>query len=107
MESQHINVIIQREQIKRKLAQYFLACAYNTPIHTLPKSQQKGYLHSWPGIDQLNGRKILCTTEKTEKGHMNQERQNLQSTKEREIEIEEYMFPTNSNTFKNMNMHTQ
>ena len=36
---------------------------------------------SWPGIDDLNFKKLIDTTEVTLKGNLDQERKNLQSTK--------------------------
>ena len=96
--SQHINIIIRKQQTKHKMAEYFLACAFNTPIDTFQKAKLKGNLHSWPGIDELNFRKLLDINEATAKGHMHQERQNLQSTKNKIIHDD--MFPGDTDTIR-------
>ena len=48
---------------------------------------RKVNLITWPGIDQLEFNKILETTIATELGHLNQERENLRSTKIKKFEI--------------------
>ena len=51
---------------------------------------------SWPGIEDLNLNLTLGTTTATAKGHLNQERKNLQSTKmvKQEDKTDEDNFPT-------------
>jgi len=76
-----INYIISRDKSKTELAQYFHGCAFSPVISTFQECIRKGNFISWPGIDDLNFKKLLKTTEATLKGHLDQERKNLQSTK--------------------------
>ena len=76
-----INYIISRDKNKTELAQYFHGCAFSPVISTFQDCIRRGNFISWPGIDDLNFKKLIKTTEATIKGHMDQERKNLQSTK--------------------------
>ena len=57
------------------------SCAFSPTISTFQKCIQNGNFMSWPGIEDLNFKKLLDTTEATLKGHLDQERKNVQSTK--------------------------
>ena len=48
---------------------------------TLEKAIKNDNLITWPSIDDLNFRTLINTTEEHLKGHLDQEKQNLQSTK--------------------------
>ena len=76
-----INYIITRDKSKTELAQYLHACAFSPVISTFQACIQRGNFVTWPGIDNLNFKKLLGTTEATLKGHLDQERKNLQTTK--------------------------
>jgi hypothetical protein len=49
-------------------------------ISTFQDCIKKGNFISWPGIDDINFKKIIKTTEATLKGHLDQERKGTQST---------------------------
>ena len=87
-----VNYIIQRKKSKHDLAHYLHGCAMSPKVSTFQAAIDRGNFVTWPGIDNLNFRDIIRTTEATEKGHMNQEQQGLQSTKEI-IKDEEDAFP--------------
>ena len=76
-----INYIIQADKTKTELAKYLHACCFSPCISTFSKAINNGNFISWPGINSINFKKILPTTIATEKGHLDQERSNLQSTK--------------------------
>ena len=84
-----------------ELAQYLHACAFSPVISTFQKCINKGNFLSWPGIEKLNFNKLIKTTEATLKGHMDQERKGLRSTKleqkslTAEQESEQDIFPKN------------
>jgi hypothetical protein len=77
-----INYIINKDQSKTELAKYLHACAFSPVISTLQDCITKGNFITWPGIDNINFKKILKTTEATLQGHLDQERKGLSSTKE-------------------------
>ena len=76
-----INYIISRDKNKTELAQYFHGCAFSLVISIFQECIRKVNFISWPGIDDLNFKKLIKTTKATLKGHLDQERKNLQSTK--------------------------
>jgi hypothetical protein len=76
-----INYIITRDKSKTELAQYLHGCAFSPVISTFQDCINKGNFITWPGIDNLNFKKLIKTTEATLKGHMDQERKILQTTK--------------------------
>ena len=78
---QKMNYIITKDRTKTELAQYLHAASFSPSISTLQKAINNGNFTSWPGIHQLNFSKLIKTTIATEKGHLDQERKNLRSTK--------------------------
>ena len=73
--------IVKQDKSKTELAQYLHACAFSPVISTFEECIKTGNFLIWPGIDILNVKKLLGTTNATIKGHLDQERKNLQSTK--------------------------
>ena len=57
------------------------AC-YSPCIDTWCKAIDRGYFKTWPGLTSSRVRRHLKTPEATSKGHLNQERRNLRSTKQ-------------------------
>jgi hypothetical protein len=76
-----INYIVQKDQSKSDLSKYLHGCAFSPVISTFIKSINNDNFITWPGIEELNLNTSLSTTIATEKGHLDQERKNLQSTK--------------------------
>ena len=81
LKNNKINYIIRQDQSKTELVQHLHACAFSPVSSTLQKCINKGNFLSWSGIEDLDFNKLLKTTEATIKGHLDQERKNLQSTK--------------------------
>ena len=75
------NYILTLDKSKYEVAQYLYGCLFAPAISTLEKAIQKGNLISWPGINSVNFKKYVGTDVAHEKGHLDQERQNLRSTK--------------------------
>ena len=76
-----INFIIQKDKTKLELALYLHGCAFSPSLTTFQKCIHRGNFISWPDIEDINFERILKTTLATAKGHLHQEKQNLQSTK--------------------------
>ena len=91
---QSINYIISKEKSKTELAQYLHACAFSPVVSTFQQCIKKGNFITWPGIDDINFKKFINTTEATIKGHLDQERQNVQSTKSKQSIETEDVFPS-------------
>ena len=86
-----VNYIITRDKSKTELAQFLHATAFSPRISTFQKSINKGNFITWPGIDELSFKKLIGSPLATELGHLDQERKNLQSTKDKDTD--EDFFP--------------
>eukprot|EP00957_Ditylum_brightwellii_P212322 15367182-Ditylum_brightwellii.AAC.3 len=77
--TESLNVIIRKDKTKTKLVHYLYACAFIPPTETLQKAIHRGHFISWPGVEDINFMKLVNTTKAMASGHLDQERQNLQS----------------------------
>ena len=77
-----INAIVRKDMAKTKLANYLHACAGSPALSTFQRAINNGNFLSWPNIDEINFLKFLPNQEATAKGHLDQERQGIQSTRE-------------------------
>ena len=75
------NIIIRKDKTKLELAQWLHASCGSPNHSTFIKAIEKGNFISWPGLSVNLINKHLPPNEATAKGHLNQERKNLQSTK--------------------------
>ena len=75
--TQQINYIISRDRNKTELAQYLHGCAFSPVISTFQQCIKNRNFITWPGIDDLNLRKLIDHTEATIKGYLDQERKNF------------------------------
>ena len=75
-----VNAIIRKDKSKSELASYLHACAGSPPIDSFIRAKNNGNYVTWSGIDAINFKKHLDPTVETAKGHLSQERKNLQST---------------------------
>ena len=78
---QSINIIIRKDKTKLDLIRFLHASAFSPAKDTLIKAIKKHHFKSWPGLTVKLVRKSLPDSVATAKGHLNQERQGLQSTK--------------------------
>jgi hypothetical protein len=78
---QKANIIIRKDKPKLELAQWLHASCGSPSHSTFIKAIEKGNFISWPGLSTNLIKKHLPSSETTAKGHLNQERKNLQSTK--------------------------
>ena len=76
-----MNVILRKDKTKMDLAAYHHASLFS-PVHsTLEYAIKNNHLTSWPGLTRNLIVKHLPPIIATAKGHLNQEKQHLQSTK--------------------------
>jgi hypothetical protein len=64
---------------------YLHVCCFSPVTYTWLKSIQNGHFATWPSVTVENVRKYLGKSDATTKGHLNQIRQNIRSTKQPEI----------------------
>jgi hypothetical protein len=89
------NAIIRKDLSKTQLVQYLHGCCGSPVISTWKKAIRNGNFITWPGIDALSIDTHLPKSVASAKGHLNQERKNLQSTRinlptnEKEMETSE------------------
>ena len=88
-----LNVIIRKDKTKHDLIRYLHACSFSPPITTFLKAVKNGNFVTWPGITEQLIKKYLTPSIATAKGHLDQERKNVQSTKNNENEIDLDFFP--------------
>ena len=88
-----INYIITNDKSQTNLARYYHAALFSPPISTLTRLIANGNLVTWPGIETLPFKKLLDTTLALEKGHLDQERSNLQSTQLPKNDTNDDYFP--------------
>ena len=93
--TESVNYIIHSDQSKLDLGKYLHACCFSPCLSTFTRAIRNGNFLSWPGIHSINFKSILKTTIPTEKGHLEQERSNLQTTK---ATMEDYFPPKEPKT---------
>lgn len=76
-----MSIIIRKHQSKLTLAKYHHHTLFGPTEATLRTAIRNKHLITWPGLTQELLTKGLPQSEATAKGHMKQQRQNLQSTK--------------------------
>ena len=74
------NVIIQKNKLKQDLAAFYHGVCFSPTKKTFVQAINNGNFIGWPGLDKQLINKNLNETIPTLKGHMRQERKNLQST---------------------------
>ena len=80
-----LNVIISKNQTKSDLIHYLHACCFSPSKSTFLKAIKNGNFLGWPGLTVENVTRNLVIPPATAKGHLNQEKQHLQSTKNTEL----------------------
>eukprot|EP00957_Ditylum_brightwellii_P118718 9054782-Ditylum_brightwellii.AAC.1 len=86
-------MIIPKKQTKHKLSTYLHACDFSSSLCTFQNAICKGNVITWHGIKNINFEKEIKETTAIVKGHMDQECQNLQSTKKQQIDDDGDTFP--------------
>ena len=80
IKSKSLSLIIHRDKTKQELAAYLHACAFSPPKSTFLNAIANNNFITWPGLSTSLIRCMVLPTA-TAKGHLDQERKNLQSTK--------------------------
>ena len=81
------NGVIRAKTTKSDLAQYHYASLGNPATSTLLSAIKKGFLKSFPGLDEELIKKHLPKSIESSMGHLNQSRQNTQSTSVSPVEV--------------------
>ena len=76
-----LNVILKKSTTKSDLAKYYHACCFSPLKSTLTTAIKQGHFLGWPGLTEALIQRFLPNSIATAKGHLNQEKKNLQSTK--------------------------
>ena len=90
-----MNVIIRRDKIKMDLAQFLYDSTFSPVKSTLIHATKNNHFTSWPRFTAKLLRKQVPNSMDSAKGHMNQERQGLQTIKKGatlDIPVDEDMF---------------
>ena len=75
------HVIIRKTTSKTDLIQFYQACCYSPTKSTWHQAVKNGNFITWPGLTPDTVAKYYTDTVYTAKGHLDQERKNLHSTK--------------------------
>ena len=75
-------LLFQKILQKKDLIQFYHAAMFSPAKATFIKAIRNGNFQSWPGLTTRMVAKFLTPTIATHFGHLNQERQNLQSTQQ-------------------------
>ena len=81
LHNHHLNVIIRKNQTKQDLVRYLYAACFSPVPSTIVKAIKNNHFSTWPSLTTNLITKTLPKCIESAKGHLNQERQNLQTTK--------------------------
>ena len=95
-----LNVIVRQDKTKQDLAEYLHKCCFSPALSTFARAIKKGNFITWPGIENINFIKTIRNLAPTAKGHLDQERANLQSTKNNNTEELEDFEPSDGIAMK-------
>ena len=76
-----LNVIIRKDKTKHDLVHYLHATAFSPTTPTFLEAIKNNFFTTWPGLTPELVSKHLTPTVQTAKGHLNQEKAGLRSTK--------------------------
>ena len=82
------------------MTEFLHKCAFSPFLSTFQRAIRKGHFQSWPGIDNIHSEKIITNLIPTAKGHLDQERTNLQSTQIESDDKEDDFEPKDGNSTK-------
>lgn len=89
-QKQTINVIIRKDKTHQDLATYLHAAAFSPTHRTFIEAIKRKFFVTWPGLTTALIKNHLPPSVNTAKGHLNQEKSGLQSTKDRIIQEDFY-----------------
>ena len=95
-----INIIIPKNKSYHELGHFYHGALCSPTIKTLVAAIKNDQLLSWPAIDKINFHKTIQDTTAIHMGHLEQERQFLQSTK---IHSTSNNVENNTKTFETIN----
>ena len=77
-----IKIIMRFDKTKAELAMYYHACLGSSVVSTFIHAIKQGFLNTWPGLTVELIKNHLPPSIPTAKGHLRQESQRLQSTRQ-------------------------
>ena len=89
--NEYINVIIRKKQTHSDLADFLHAACFSPVISTFHHAVKNNHFITWPGLTPQLISKHLTKKIATAKGHLNQERKHLQSTKSNQPDYKKYI----------------
>ena len=105
---QNVNFIIQRNKTKYQLANFYHGALCSPSLPTLIRAINNDHFLTWPGIKKLNFRLNIVDTQAMDFGHLDQHRQNLQSTKSSNMKHNQDTNPegthSHKKTYETLNM---
>ena len=81
-----LNVIMKKDKKLQDLIHYYQACCFHPRKSTFLRAIQNGNFIKWPGLTSAAVNQYYVPTVESAKGHLNQERKFLQSTKYNNVE---------------------
>jgi hypothetical protein len=84
--------------LKTELINYLHACCFSPTKQTFIQAIQKGNLVSFPGLTEIAVKQFLNPSVATAKGHLDQERNNLQTTQIKQEDHHQDAFPESIDT---------
>ena len=76
----HLDIILRKHETQGDLADFLHIACFSPVISTFLQAVDNNYFTIWPGLTTKLIQKHLTNKIRTAKGHLNQERQHLQST---------------------------
>jgi len=80
-------LITRKDQTKGDLASFLLAACFSPVCSTLLAAIKNNHLTTWPGMEHKFMKQHISDVILSDKGHLNQDRQGLQPTKETPVTI--------------------
>ena len=91
LRNNNINIIIKKDKTKQELANFLYVACFSPVLSTFIKAIDNGHFNTWPGLSRNLMKKHLPPSIASAKGHLNQERQGIQSTKHEKSNYSEYI----------------
>ena len=92
--NQQMNVIIRNNITATLLIDYYYACLFSPIKQTFLRAINNGNFISWPGITAKSVTNFMTKSVATAKGHLDQEKQKLQSTSTKQADEVDDAFPS-------------
>ena len=86
-----LNIVLRKDEKQADLATFLHAACFSPVPSTFIKAIDNGHFSTWPGLTTKLIKTHLPKSMATEKGHLKQERQRLQSTSKSSLNYDDYI----------------